>query len=384
MTKTNRFKRALAGSLALAISVIWGCNTMPHSADKPSNIVQIVAGTYSQQGSQGIYRFSYDAGTGKMSGPELLIASDNPSYLAVSGSRLYVVNELDQGRMSTLSLDAATGTAREVSRKPTDGAAPCYVSADPSGHYLATANYNGGSISIFRLDEKGLPVADAVVREHTGRTGPDQDRQDAPHAHWVQWDPQGQNIYSVDLGLDEIKQFDFDRDSGLVSEARTALRLQPGDGPRHMFFHPKLAITYVLNELSNTVVVAALSDRGELVERQRLSTLPPGFSDHSQAAHIHVADDGRHLYVSNRGHNSITTFSIAEKGHLTWLDNVGTGGDWPRHFLMLEEAGVLLVANQESNNIVQMIVQPDGTLRRGDHTLSLPQPTFLGRLERPN
>lgn len=382
MTIPNLQKHVLTATLVVATSIItWGCKSMPQFIDKTSNTIHIVAGTYSQQGSEGIYRFSYDPDSGKMSTPQLLMNSDNPSYLAVSDNRLYVANELDQGWLSTLSLDPVSGVAREVSRKATGGAAPCYVAVDPSGHYVATANYNGGNISVFRVDETGTPTADALVRPHKGSTGPDQDRQDAAHAHWVQWDPQGNYLYSVDLGLDEIKQFDFDRDTGTVSEARTALRLKPGDGPRHMFFHPEIAVTYILNELSNTVVVAARADNGELEELQRLSTLPGDFEAHSQAAHLYVTDDGRHLYVSNRGHNSITSFTIAENGHLRWQGNLNTGGEWPRHFLVLEDARVMLVANQESNNIVSMAIQPDGTLTAlRERSLSLPQVTFLGRL----
>lgn len=378
MNTANFFKFTLVGTLLLAISVSWGCQSMSNTVDKPSNHVQIIAGTYSQQGSEGIYRFAFDPVGGSMNEPALLMAAENPSYLAMSGNRVYVANELDEGQMSTLALNKATGGAREVNRVFTGGAAPCYVSIDPTGQYVATANYNGGSVSVFPLDESGVPAAAAVVRKHTGVPGPNPERQDAPHAHWVQWDATGRQLYSVDLGLDEIKRFDFNGESGQLTEARTALRLQPGDGPRHMFFHPELPITYILNELSNTVVVASRSDSGELDELQRLSTLPPGFNAHSQAAHLHVTGDGRHLYVSNRGHNSITAFTIAENGQLRWLDNTDTGGDWPRHFLVMEEARMLLVANQESNNIVQMHIQADGSLVRGSHTLSLPQVTFLG------
>lgn len=381
MSHSHYFKRGLAGALLLTAGVIWGCKSMPQRADHSTDSMAIVAGTYSQQGSEGIYRFFLDRHSGEMSTPQLLLATDDPSYLAVSGTMLFVANESDPGQLSTVALDPVSGAAGEVSRKPTGGAAPCYVSLHPSAHFVATANYNGGNISVFRLDDAGVPVADAMVRDHTGLAGPHPDRQDAPHAHWVQWDPQGQYLYSVDLGLDEIKQFDFDGDTGRLSEARTALRLQPGDGPRHMFFHPDLAVTYILNELSNTVVTAKLDENGKLAEQQRLATLPPAFTGYSQAAHLHVTRDGRRLYVSNRGHNSITVFAIDEKGHLRWLDNTGTGGDWPRHFLVLEEAGVMLVANQESNTVVQMTIEADGRLALTDHTLTLPQVTFLGRLQ---
>lgn len=380
MNHLHYFRRGLAGALVLTAGVIWGCQSMSQNTDDATGNIAIVAGTYSQQGSEGIYRFFLDRHTGEMSAPTLLLATDNPSYLAVSDARLFVANESDPGQLSTVVLDPESGMGSEISRKATGGAAPCYLSLHPSAQFVATANYNGGNISVFRLDDAGVPIADATVRDHTGRVGPHPDRQDAPHAHWVQWDPQGQYLYSVDLGLDEIKQFDFDGDTGRLSDARTALRLQPGDGPRHMFFHPELSVTYILNELSNTVVTAALDENGKLTERQRLGTLPPAFTGHSQAAHLYVTRDGRHLYVSNRGHNSITAFAIDEKGHLRWLDNTSTGGDWPRHFLVLEDAGILLVANQQANTVGQLTIDADGRLALTDQTLTVPQVTFLGQL----
>src|SRR5690606_14256931 len=173
MTIPNLQKHVLTATLVVATSVItWGCKSMPQITDKTSSTIHIVAGTYSQQDSEGIYRFSYDPDSGKRSTPQLLMHSDNPSYLAVSDNRLYVANEMDQGWLSTLSLDPVSGVAREVSRTATGVAAPCYVAIDPSGHYVATANYNGGNISVFRVDETGTPTADALVRPHKGSTGP--------------------------------------------------------------------------------------------------------------------------------------------------------------------------------------------------------------------
>jgi 6-phosphogluconolactonase len=156
--------------------------------------------------------------------------------------------------------------------------------------------------------------------------------------------------------------------------------LRPGDGPRHLFFHPTLAVAYVLNELSNTLVVADLRADGSLVERRRVSTLPADFIGHSQAGHLQLSDDGKTLYVSNRGHDSMAVFAVADSGTVNLLQIEPTLGRWPRHFVVLDASRMLLVANQESRNIVAFKIGADGTLKATGNQATLDQITFLGTL----
>ncbi len=339
-------------------------------------VIELVAGSYSGKGSEGIYHLTYRPDNGELSPPEVLAATDNPSYLAMDADILYAVNELDEGRVSAFHWQ---DDVQLVSSVATRGAAPCYLALSPDGGYLATANYMGGNISVFRRSPTGVLTDGPQVREHKGTPGTHAERQEAPHAHWVQWSPDGQRIYSVDLGIDEVFMAGFDAASGQVSEQRSALKLQPGDGPRHLYFHPELAVAYVLNELSNTVVVASQSPEGRLTETQRLSTLPAGFAQHSQAAHLEVSRDGRYLYASNRGHDSIAAFAIDATGNLEFLGTQPSGGKWPRHFLLLEEARVMVVANQHSNRLNVLPILEDGTLGAAQASVTLPQATYVGR-----
>ncbi len=338
--------------------------------------IDLVAGSYSEQGSEGIYALTWASASGALSPPEVLVATDNPSWLAVDADILYAVNELDEGRVSAFRWGDEVQLLSSVA---TRGAAPCYLALSPDGGFLATANYNGGNISVFRRTPDGALTERPQVRQHAGTLGTNATRQEAPHAHWVQWSPDGQRIYAVDLGIDEVLTAGFDAASGQVSAQQTALKLRPGDGPRHLYFHPELAVTYVLNELSNTVVVAALNPDGRLTERQRLSTLPAGYAQHSQAAHLDVSRDGRYLYASNRGHDSIAVFAIDATGNLRALGTQPSGGKWPRHFLLLEEAGVMVVANQHSNQLSVLPILKDGTLGLPRTAVTLPQATFVGR-----
>jgi 6-phosphogluconolactonase len=148
-----------------------------------------------------------------------------------------------------------------------------------------------------------------------------------------------------------------------------------------LFFHPSKPFAYLLNELSNSVLLLEINSDGTLKESQRLSTLPKDFIAHSQAAHLYVSNSGKNLYVSNRGHQSIAVYGLADDGKMTLLQIEPTQGDWPRDFAVLESADTLLVANQRSHNIVTFKIAADGTLAATGEQIKLPQTTFLGELK---
>jgi 6-phosphogluconolactonase len=347
----------------------------PSSSPAP---VELVAGGYNAQGNLGLYGLRFEPAAQRFSEPQLLAKADNPSWITLAPGRLYVANELAEGRLSAHAV-TAQGSVRLLGSSATGGAAPCHVAVSPDGKFAATANYMGGSVSVFSLDGNGVPRPDAQLLKHSGK-GPNLARQEAAHAHWVQWSASQALLYSVDLGLDEIKAYPFDSHTGRATAGLTALKLRPGDGPRHLFFHPTLATAYVLNELSNTVVVADVRADGTLLERQRASTLPADFTGHSQAGHLQLSADGKTLYASNRGHDSIAVFAMGEDGSLHLLQIEASRGRWPRHFLVLEASRTLLVANQESQNIVAFAIAANGTLSATGRQATLPQVTFLGEL----
>jgi 6-phosphogluconolactonase len=340
--------------------------------------VQLVAGTYNTSGSEGIYGIAYDLNSGQFGEPKLLAKADNPSWITVAGKRVYVANELDKGALTTYAL-GGDGSLTPLGSTPTNGAAPCYVAVSPDQKFVATANYMGGNVSIFALDDKGVAQKGPQILQNEGK-GPNIKRQEAPHAHWVQWDKQQKFIYNVDLGIDEVRVSPFDSKTGKAGAGKTAFKLQPGDGPRHMHFHPTKPLAYIVNELSNTLVVVEQASDGTLKQIQRTSTLPTDFKEHNQVAHLYVTRDGKNLYVSNRGHQSIAVFAIAETGLVTLLETEPVQGDWPRHFMVLEEEKTLIVANQKSFNLIGFKIAADGTLAPTGERLALPQTTFLGQL----
>ncbi|OYW82766.1 MAG: hypothetical protein B7Z26_02385 [Asticcacaulis sp. 32-58-5] len=201
--------------------------------------------------------------------------------------------------------------------------------------------------------------------------------QTAGHAHWVQWSPEGNRLYMVDLGHDEVRAYAFDAQTGRFGEPVSAFKTPTGAGPRHMAFSPDGQFAYVVTEYANTVITLRRHPDGTLSEVQTLSTLPADFKSKSFAAHIQIDRAGKVLYMTNRGHNSVAAFSIQPDGQLKPLQTLSTGGDWPRFFLLLEDERRLLVAHQRSNDIRTFHLSEDGTLTATDQKFALPKPVMI-------
>ncbi len=341
---------------------------------EPAKIVDLVVGTYTGGGSEGLYQLQFDTSTQRFSTPRLLAKTQNPSFVAIGSPYWYAVEEIAEGQLSVFEPHA--DDIEPVLKMATGGASPCHIAISPNSAFLAVANYMGGNVSIFQLD-KGLVAGEPRLVQHTGG-GPNQDRQEAPHAHWVGWRPDGKRLYTVDLGIDEVRVID-----PKTGSSQTALKLQPGDGPRHLVFHPTKPWVYIINELSNTLVWAEVTPAGVFKLRGRVNTLPEGFNAHSQAAHIAINRAGDRVYVSNRGHNSIVVFRVGKKGAPSVLQHQSTLGDWPRHFSLVEEAGVLILANEKSHSLRAFEVAADGTLLPTQAKAHIQQPTFVGPFSAP-
>src|SRR3989442_3490872 len=268
----------------------------------------------------------------------LVDAGANPSFLAThpNGRVLYAVNEIDHGAVSAFTIDRATGALTRLNEQPSGGGAPCYVSVDPSGRALLVANYAGGSVALLPIQTNGALAPAASVVQHKGK-GPNAERQEAPHAHCILPDPSNRFALAADLGADRVFVYHLDlegRSLRHIEEGDAGLR--PGAGPRHIAFHPTLPLVFVANELDSTVATLRFdAERGALSPLDTRSTVPAGWTGTNYPADIHVASTGRTLYVSNRGHNSIAVFSVAEStgGGALVLDHVvSTEGDWLRDF----------------------------------------------------
>ncbi len=348
--------------LLLIWLMAFGCSQKPTSTEieqpQPTeemnnNLLDVFIGTYtSEDGSQGIYQVQLDTASGEFGQLTLIAETPSPSYLALSEdkSKLYAVNELVPGGTLSAFEKSADGIWKETSKVSSLGDAPCHVALNDNESLIAVANYVTGNVSAYPLNADGDLLDQPSSGQHTG-TGANADRQEGPHAHFVQFSKDQKFLYAVDLGIDEIKAYPVDANG--IGEAKTAIQLTPGDGPRHFVFHPTKDIAYVVNELSNSVIAANVDlTTGEFTEFDRETTLPEDFTEHSQCADIHISSDGRFLYASNRGHHSIAAYTIADDGSIDLIDITSTEGDWPRSFMLTPNERHLLVANERSDNIV--------------------------------
>jgi len=349
----------------------------------------LYVGTYTAgTRSEGIYLVHMDRRSGQLQRVGSVDAGPNPSFLAIhpNGRVLYAVNELEKyegratGAVSAFAIARETGVLTRLNEQPSEGGAPCYVSVDRSGRVALVANYAGGSVALLPIQPNGALAPAAPVVQHTG-TGPNAERQEAPHAHCILPDPSNRFALAADLGADRVFVYRLDLDGRSLSKVDGGdAVMRPGAGPRHIAFHPTLPLVFVANELDSTVATLRFdSARGALSLLDTRSTVPPGWTGTNYPADVHVASSGRTLYVSNRGHNSIAVFSVAESTDALALDQmVDTEGDWPRNFSLDPSGRLLLVANQRSDSVVVFGRDPDtGRLTPTRQRIGIPSPVCL-------
>ncbi len=357
------------------------------SAAKESRTSQylLYVGTYTDKGAKGIYVYRYNAGSGQLSHPELAAETANPSFVTINDTErfLYAVNEVrkyqneSSGGVSAFAVEKG-GRLRLLNEVPSGGADPCYVSLDKSGKYVLVANYTGGSISVFPVQQDGSLGAATAFVQHKG-SGPNRERQEAAHAHWIETSPDNRFAIAADLGMDQLVVYRLDGGKLTPNDPPFA-KTEPGAGPRHLAFAPNGKFAYVINELQSTVSVFSYdAASGTLHPLQTISALPKEFSGENTAAEIAVLPDGRFLFASNRGHDSIAVFSIDKsKGTLRLIDNFSVKGRTPRSFVIDPTGSRLLVANQDTGNIVIFrINRSTGRLTATGDEVKVPAPVCL-------
>mgnify|MGYP002386805914 FL=1 len=287
-------------------------------------------------------------GSGNIEKLSEIAVGNNPSYFTFGrGGLVYLANEVDSfeqkagGGITTLRYDKKTMRLEKVSSINQGGAGPCHITLSNDGKYLITANYGSGSVSVVRLNSEGIPgeVTDVIFYGEKS------------HPHMTIHNPRLHTYYVSDLGLDKVHQLKLDTAMGLLMNADIAyFTCEPGSGPRHMAIDKSSANLYVINELNSTVSLHnILSDT--VIVRQTVSTLPEGYAEKSFCADLHLSRNGKKIYGSNRGHNSIVTFMVGADGKLSEPSHQDCGGNWPRNFAVSPSGKFSLVANQRSNEI---------------------------------
>jgi 6-phosphogluconolactonase len=385
--------------LAAAAVGLVACARGSQGSARPEQSQQddalLYAGTYTEgTGSEGIYLLRLDRRSGKLRRVGAVDAGANPSFVAIhpNGGVLYAVNEVEThngiatGGVGAFTIATGSGALTRMNEQISGGGAPCYVSVDRSGRVVLVANYMGGSVAVLPIEADGSLAPAAQVVKHTG-AGSNAERQEAPHAHCIVTDPSNRYALAVDLGTDRVYVYRLDIGAKSLRhvEGGDAI-MRAGAGPRHIAFHPTVPIVYVANELDSTVATLRFdAERGALSPVDIRSTLPSAWTGANYPADIHIAPSGRTLYLSNRGHNSLAVFSVAESGVPTLDQVVSTEGDWPRNFSLDPSGRWLLVANQRSNSIVVLGRDAEsGRLTPTGQRIELPSPVslrFHGRVQ---
>jgi 6-phosphogluconolactonase len=348
----------------------------------------VYVGTYTAGKSVGIYRYRLNLSSGELTLTGETRGVVNPSYLTLARNRkhLYAVNEISEfagkksGAISSFAVNQTNGELRFLNQQSSLGGAPCYVTVSDDGRFVLAANYEGGSVAVLPVRGDGSLGAASDVRQYQG-SGPNPARQEAPHAHCIVLDNTNRYAYSCDLGTDRVMIFRFDARNGkLLPNEQAYAQTKAGAGPRHITFHPNNKFAYVINELNATVTAFAHNEaNGSLNEVQTVRALPENFKGANTSADIHVSPNGKFLYCSNRGHNSIAAFSInAQTGKLALTGYEPTRGKTPRNFAIDPTGTFLLVANQESDSIATSRLDPQtGKLDFTGHVVAVPSPVCL-------
>jgi 6-phosphogluconolactonase len=337
-------------------------------------------GTYTKGESKGIYSFILDTENATLSEPTLVAELENPTYVTISENNNYlfaVKKEGDQGGAASYSINQESGELKFLNSQLEAGASPCHISVNQGNNLVVTANYHKGTVDLFTADSNNGNIFSIVSSVQHEGTGPNQERQEKPHTHYSGYTPDEKYVVVVDLGIDKILTYEVKNE--LLEEVQS-LSVKPGSGPRHIEFHPNGKIAYVMTELSSEVIVLSYNqDNGQFTELQSISTIPVSFTENNQGAAIHISSDAQFVYVSNRGHNSIAVFKVEqESGALSFVEHTSTEGDWPRDFMLDPSEKYLVVANQETGNIVLYKRDENtGKLTLTDSSLAVPYPVCV-------
>ena len=363
---------------ALALTVLMTSTVSLVGAEE----IPFYVGTYTKKdGSKGIYHYKLNTDSGAVSGGDLAAEAKNPSFLALHPSRkfLYAAIEAEGGAVGAFAIQP-DGKLQSLNQQSSRGKGNCHVWVDGTGKNVLAANYGGGSIAALPIQPDGSVREATGFVQHSG-SSVNPKRQKEPHAHAIYTDSKSRFAYVCDLGLDKVLIYKFDANTGaLTPNDPPHASVAPGSGPRHLAFDPSEKYAYVINEMANTVTVFQHDgEAGKLTEIQTIPTLPTDFNGDSSTAEIFVHPNGKFVYGSNRGHDSIAVFAVDQAtGKLSLVEHVSTQGKAPRNFALDPSGKFLLAANQQTDNVVVFRVDENsGKLTPTGHTFKCGAPVCI-------
>lgn len=375
---------------AIILFSMISCNQTKKEAEKTEDepmtkevtepeTIELLVGAYTDSTNKGIHKFLFNPVNGSLENKGLVIETASPTYFDISKDRqfVYSVNETNPGNVSSYKWNADRTQLTLVSTQPSEGKHPCYADINDAENLLAVANYSSGNLVVYKIDENGMMSPNPQNKQHEG-SGPVKPNQESPRAHCSKFDANGKFVYVADLGIDEVVAYPVAED-GTLGDKQTALAFDKGDGPRHLIFHPSKDFVFIINELSGSIVSASVNHETGMFERiDKQSTLPADYTGKNSCADIHITSNGKFLYGSNRGHNSIAMFSVADDGKLTSLGNQNVEGEWPRNFTLSPDEKFMLVANKDTNDITIFSVDAEtGLLTYTGNKASIIKPVCL-------
>ncbi len=374
---------------------LFACSDSPKNTkiiEEPKDSVRatlpLYIGTYTKKEGHvdgkaaGIYLMEMNPEDGHLKLKSVVAELTNPSFVATSldGKNLYAVSELSPADDSTgyiyaYAINEDNGL-NFLHRLPTDGFAPCHISFDKTGKFVFVTNYVGGVVKMYERDAEGILKSTDMLHLETT----DASKQVSSHPHSTMTSPDNNFVFIADLGSNKIWNFKINHENGTLSpNTQPFIEIQAGAGPRHFTFHPNGKFAYVINELDNTVNAFSYdTSKSSLTDLQSVSTLPANFKGDSYCADVHIHPNGKFLYGSNRGHDSIVAFMIGENGTLDLIGHYPAKGGFPRNFSIDPSGKYLYVANQNSDNIVQYnIDQNSGTLTFSESIVAVKTPVCI-------
>jgi 6-phosphogluconolactonase len=369
--------------ISAIMSTLLCSSALPSKAEDPLVFISSFAG--GEKG--GLHAFQFDTATGTLKPLHRTTGVENPFFIALSPDQrfLYSIHAEKFGgkeneHVAAYELEGRTGRMKLLNRQSSRGTASCFLDVDATGKTVVVANYSTGSVASLPVQKDGSLGEAVSFFQHSG-SGADPVRQKGPNAHSIVISPDNHFALAADLGIDQVLCYQLDAATSKLSPnpQQPFVKAPAGAGPRHIRFHPNGKLVYVINEIKNSVTVFDYETAaGKLAEKQTISTLPDGFNGKSYCADLKITPDGKFLYGTNRGHDSIAAYRIGDDGKLTMIGVEPSLGKGPQNLLITPDGKLLLCANMPGNSVV--VFQIDGKtggLRAVGEPVSMPMPSCI-------